>query len=325
MPKSKDAFRTISEVAEWLETPAHVLRFWESKFTQVKPVKRAGGRRYYRPADMLLLGGIKKLLHDDGLTIKGAQKLLREHGVKHVAALSQQLDEDLTEEAAFELDVQPEPVAEPPSTVLSFPNRAEPPIPAPPSLALPEVAAPEDQSPKPQVSDTSPEAAHPEQNEIAQSAQDSTPAPALLEAATPAVEAPAAFGGDALPAFMRRSAPAPQHPKQSADSPLPEETAGTAQKVTIDPTARFEPIEPGAAKDAAASNSAPAQDAPQTPQQPAPDLPSDAKVAPTLDSYTAPAGILAALPEARRISPAIAAEMAPHLSGLRALRDRMRG
>ena len=82
MPKSRDAFRTISEVADWLETPAHVLRFWESKFTQVKPVKRAGGRRYYRPGDMELLGGIKKLLHEDGMTIKGVQKVLREQGVR---------------------------------------------------------------------------------------------------------------------------------------------------------------------------------------------------------------------------------------------------
>lgn len=93
MSKSPDAFRTISEVAEWLGIQAHVLRFWESKFSQVKPVKRAGGRRYYRPADMLLLGGIKKLLHDDGLTIKGVQKILREQGVGHVAELSQGLEE----------------------------------------------------------------------------------------------------------------------------------------------------------------------------------------------------------------------------------------
>ncbi|MFU8864521.1 MAG: MerR family transcriptional regulator, partial [Rhodobacterales bacterium] len=94
--KSPDAFRTISEVADWLDRPAHVLRFWESKFTQVKPVKRAGGRRYYRPEDMRLLGGIKKLLHDDGMTIKGAQKVLREQGVRYVSALSQPLDEDGT-------------------------------------------------------------------------------------------------------------------------------------------------------------------------------------------------------------------------------------
>lgn len=92
MAKSPDAFRTISEVAEWLDTPAHVLRFWESRFTQVKPVKRAGGRRYYRPNDMLLLGGIKKLLHDDGMTIKGVQKMLHADGVKAVAALSRPID-----------------------------------------------------------------------------------------------------------------------------------------------------------------------------------------------------------------------------------------
>lgn len=126
MAKSKDAFRTIREVSEWLDTPAHVLRFWESKFTQVKPVKRAGGRRYYRPADMLLLGGIKKLLHDDGMTIRGVQKMLREQGVKHVAALSQELDgetveivdipaEPLPDEAPMAVDVPtlPEPKPEP--------------------------------------------------------------------------------------------------------------------------------------------------------------------------------------------------------------------
>ena len=88
MVKSREAFRTISEVSDWLDTPAHVLRFWESRFNQIKPVKRAGGRRYYRPSDMLLLGGIRRLLHDDGITIKGVQKILREKGVKYVAGLA---------------------------------------------------------------------------------------------------------------------------------------------------------------------------------------------------------------------------------------------
>ena len=87
MAKSQSAFRTISEVSASLDTPTHVLRFWESKFSQVKPVKRAGGRRYYRPEDIQLLAGIKALLHDQGMTIKGAQKLLREQGVKHVISL----------------------------------------------------------------------------------------------------------------------------------------------------------------------------------------------------------------------------------------------
>lgn len=94
MPKSKDAFRTISEVADWLDVQPHVLRFWESKFSQVRPVKRAGGRRYYRPSDMQLIGGIKQLLHDDGMTIKGVQKLLREKGVKEISALSRPIDGD---------------------------------------------------------------------------------------------------------------------------------------------------------------------------------------------------------------------------------------
>ena len=113
MAKSPDAFRTISEVAEWLDTPAHVLRFWESKFSQVKPVKRAGGRRYYRPADMELLGGIKKLLHEDGMTIKGVQKMLSERGIKAVAAYSVQVethvsaDEADADEAPFAPDAVP--------------------------------------------------------------------------------------------------------------------------------------------------------------------------------------------------------------------------
>ena len=102
MDKSPDAFRTISEVAEHLETPAHVLRFWESRFPQIRPVKRAGGRRYYRPSDVSLLMGIKRLLHDEGLTIRGVQKILREQGVRHVAGLSGEvLSDDFSAEAAF--------------------------------------------------------------------------------------------------------------------------------------------------------------------------------------------------------------------------------
>lgn len=93
MDKSPDAFRTISEVADWLGVQAHVLRFWESKFPQVKPVKRAGGRRYYRPADMELIGGIKTLLHEQGMTIKGVQKTLREEGVTHVSSFSPGIDD----------------------------------------------------------------------------------------------------------------------------------------------------------------------------------------------------------------------------------------
>lgn len=112
MAKSADAFRTISEVADWLGVQAHVLRFWESKFTQVKPVKRAGGRRYYRPQDMRLLGGIRKLLHDDGMTIKGVQKTLRDQGMAYVVGLSDPLEADLAEAEAH---------------VMAAPSLAEPP------------------------------------------------------------------------------------------------------------------------------------------------------------------------------------------------------
>jgi DNA-binding transcriptional MerR regulator len=84
MSKSIEAFRTISEVADDLDVPKHVLRFWEVKFPQIRPMKRGGGRRYYRPEDLVLLRGIQRLLHAEGYTIKGVQKILREHGVEQV-------------------------------------------------------------------------------------------------------------------------------------------------------------------------------------------------------------------------------------------------
>ena len=84
--KSPEAFRTISEVAEELDLPQHVLRFWETRFPQIKPMKRAGGRRLYRPDHVALLRGIRALLYDDGMTIKGVQKVLREKGTKTVIA-----------------------------------------------------------------------------------------------------------------------------------------------------------------------------------------------------------------------------------------------
>src|SRR6218665_2293041 len=86
LEKSPDAFRTISEVADDLDLPQHVLRFWETRFAQIKPLKRGGGRRYYRPDDVELLKGIRHLLYDHGYTIKGVQKLLKVNGQKFVAA-----------------------------------------------------------------------------------------------------------------------------------------------------------------------------------------------------------------------------------------------
>ena len=88
MSKSPDAFRTISEVAEELDLPQHVLRFWETRFKQIKPMKRGGGRRYYRPEDVELLKGIRHLLYAEGYTIKGVQRILKDQGARFVVAVA---------------------------------------------------------------------------------------------------------------------------------------------------------------------------------------------------------------------------------------------
>jgi DNA-binding transcriptional MerR regulator len=103
--KAPNAFRTISEVADDLHIPQHVLRFWESKFPQVKPLKRGGGRRYYRPDDIALLKRVADLLYTQGYTIKGVQRLLRETGGKLDGNLSPPLEQDLAE-ADDELEVK---------------------------------------------------------------------------------------------------------------------------------------------------------------------------------------------------------------------------
>jgi DNA-binding transcriptional MerR regulator len=93
LDKAPDAFRTISEVADDLDIPQHVLRFWETRFAQIKPMKRSGGRRYYRPDDVDLLRGIRRLLYGEGYTIRGVQRILKEYGIKAV--------QGLTDESAF--------------------------------------------------------------------------------------------------------------------------------------------------------------------------------------------------------------------------------
>lgn len=98
--KGRDAFRTISEVADELDLPQHVLRFWESKFSQIKPLKRGGNRRYYRPDDVLLLTAIKRLLHSDGYTIRGVQKLFKAQGLK--TTIDQVLNTELVPDNVIE-------------------------------------------------------------------------------------------------------------------------------------------------------------------------------------------------------------------------------
>jgi DNA-binding transcriptional MerR regulator len=139
--KSEAAFRTISEVAEDLDVPQHVLRFWESRFPQIKPLKRGGGRRYYRPADVQLLRRIRDLLYKDGYTIKGVQKLLRDGTLKVSDVQPSQPDlpmveppsgEDLFEDVAPVLQPSAAPVVVEapfetagPSVGLNEPQKAE--------------------------------------------------------------------------------------------------------------------------------------------------------------------------------------------------------
>ena len=107
--KSPDAFRTISEAAQELDLPQHVLRFWETRFSQIKPLKRGGGRRYYRPEDVLLLKGIRHLLYDRGFTIKGVQQILKDQGARQVIAIGQTGA------------IEPVSVADPDSELISLP------------------------------------------------------------------------------------------------------------------------------------------------------------------------------------------------------------
>jgi DNA-binding transcriptional MerR regulator len=107
--KAPDAFRTISEVAEELDLPQHVLRFWETRFSQIKPMKRGGGRRYYRPDDVDLLRGIRHLLYGEGYTIRGVQRILKDHGVKFVQSVWQAGAPQPTKAAG---DLEPETAAE---------------------------------------------------------------------------------------------------------------------------------------------------------------------------------------------------------------------
>jgi len=147
MKKAQDAFRTISEVSDVLDTPAHVLRFWESKFYQIKPVKRAGGRRYYRPDDLALLAGIKHLLQDQGLTIRGVQRMLQEHGQKHVAGLGAPLLHNSADTLEGEVTTEaPAPRA--------AASRPETPETLSPEASAPEISAPKISAPETPTSET---------------------------------------------------------------------------------------------------------------------------------------------------------------------------
>lgn len=125
--KSPDAFRTISEVADDLDIPQHVLRFWETRFSQIKPLKRGGGRRYYRPDDVALLKGIRRLLYGEGYTIKGLQRILKEQGPRHVQAIGRGgeiVASPAAQPAAPTASSRPEPMPAPPSAQYHHPAAA---------------------------------------------------------------------------------------------------------------------------------------------------------------------------------------------------------
>ena len=174
--KAPDAYRTISEVAEALDVPQHVLRFWETKFTQVKPLKRAGGRRYYRPDDVVLLQGIRQLLYGEGYTLRGVQRILREKGVRSVKAIGDGQGEG----------AEGGPAASPAAAVEEVgtaAREASPPEPAqssePTQLSDPAMASGPSPAPEPSRESGAPDAA-PAQDIVA----DDTPARVTLSAST---------------------------------------------------------------------------------------------------------------------------------------------
>lgn len=315
MAKSADAFRTISEVAEWLEVPAHVLRFWESKFSQIKPVKRAGGRRYYRPVDMLLLGGIKALLHDEGMTIKGVQKLLREHGVRHVSDLSQRLDEVTEGEVSdIALDVKPEPLDL--AKVLNFArSRGAPPV-APPAIG-----------------EATTEAAQDTEEDVAVAPAADAPSPPIIPA-----DASKPIPKDALSPYealvTSASGPARQDhapditDQDDADATTPDlitTPEPEAEDTTPEPDAQaltdapgVTPVtvsEPEPEHDVEAASEPETEATSEPTPLPQPDLPEDPQ-----DAITADPGLLSALADLPRpISPETAERLGPLLARLSAL------
>lgn len=327
MPKSADAFRTISEVADWLETPAHVLRFWESKFSHVKPVKRAGGRRYYRPADMLLLGGIKKLLHDDGMTIKGVQKVLREQGVKHVAAMSQPLDEDSDpEDSGITLDAQPTELTS--ATVVDFKSSSvAKAAPAPDKMEDTTESVPDnadDDRPAPEADQTAGDTPHEAPDTLAAEAEDSLPEDALTDSTRLAPsQAPDTLAGgapdgvedtvrEALSGIDKTERPEAEEPtEQNADAAPPpvmpsfQHHRADAGENTFPETP--EPDTVGTPSHESAPSPAPAQiEVPEDPD----------------DRLTAPPGLLSQLmAHDGPLDPATAKALAPLIDRLRTLQE----
>nr|WP_319947986.1 MerR family transcriptional regulator [uncultured Shimia sp.] len=301
--KSRDAFRTISEVADWLDTQSHVLRFWESKFTQVKPVKRAGGRRYYRPADMLLLGGIKKLLHDDGLTIKGVQKLLREKGVKHVSSLSPLLDdhEEITQEIATpEIS---EDTTDERGTVLNFATSqpASDPTSVPDTQATPQ-DTPEDSPP---IADLF-QATSSSQNEST---------PEIADTPEPSSDIPPS---ESIPAFVQRASISPAETKPAIDTQISEPARDEVSASNTEQT----PVE-SAVPDVALTNDADTQPVDEPKEAPESDPVQTSETPDAPDFSTSDTSVLTTLASSSGVSATNRPQAQAVLAQLRTLRDRM--
>ena len=279
MNKSPDAFRTISEVADFLETPAHVLRFWESRFPQIRPVKRAGGRRYYRPADVALLTGIKRLLHDEGMTIRGVQKILREQGVRHVSGLSDDAPEiedddaialaDATRPAAPDQDLTPAEVES--AQIIALRAAFPPPTGAMTPEPVAETSAPADDLPIDWQSDSAPE------TEALSDLSDAPP-PVVTVPPAPVTSAPP------IPVIADLFARPPEPPPQVAAPPEP---AAPVEEAPMDvwadeADAVYEaPDGTAASKSASPAPSAPVLNIPRI-GAPAPVLPPDGAQTPPL-------------------------------------------
>ena len=184
MDKAPDAYRTISEVAEDLDLPQHVLRFWETRFPQIRPLKRGGGRRYYRPDDVELLKGIRHLLYKEGYTIKGVQRILKEQGVKAVLAF---VRETLTERAEIEV---PPPLPRPETEFVLMHGESDGVVVPPPAMAGVDDLDDDDDVPF----DLDPPAAAPARPQIAAPAHETFAAatPVMQRAAVEPVAAPVA-------------------------------------------------------------------------------------------------------------------------------------
>ncbi|GHE86983.1 hypothetical protein GCM10016455_03370 [Aliiroseovarius zhejiangensis] len=262
--KSPDAFRTISEVAEWLGVPTHVLRFWESRFSQVKPVKRAGGRRYYRPNDMELLGGIRKLLHEDGMTIRGVQKLLREEGIKHVAGMSPPLDSDEMR------DITPSNVV--PLAEKRANGNSSDDVPMKAERADAPSAEPEQSDPStsqtPSADEAPPETVSPET--ASSDPASGTPAPTV---STPPASSQLSDKTE-VPHHEEASHTAPEQPDDAANLPETETETGSQPEADVEP-----PFTRGDVGDAQDERPAPLPDAEPEPQ-PEPRLFASARTAP---------------------------------------------